>query len=145
MHDAVKKSYFKFIPHSFLKINGMMHSSVLGLALKSSAIPWSVDLICPPPDYTVPTRRNEPSSKTQNDCKENGDYNNNFNGGNNNNNNNNNLLPQTQCIFHSPHHSLSQLLPIRPFQNFQTHHQNSEFYLCSYRIASYRVKISQMY
>jgi hypothetical protein len=39
MHDAVKKSYFKFIPLSFLKMNGMMQSSVLGPALKPSAIP----------------------------------------------------------------------------------------------------------
>lgn len=81
-----------------------MHSSVLGLALKPSAIPWSVALICPLPDYTAPTRRNESALKTQNDCKESGDYKNNYNRGNNNTNNNNNFLPQTQCIYESPLH-----------------------------------------
>ena len=57
-----------------------MQSSVLGPALKPSAIPWSAALICPPPDYTAPTGRTQPSSKTQHNYKDNGDYKNNYNG-----------------------------------------------------------------
>ena len=50
-----------------------MQSSVLGLVLKPSWVPWSVALICPPSDYTAPKRRSEYSLKTQRDCRDNHD------------------------------------------------------------------------
>jgi len=95
-----------------------MHSSVLGLARKPSAIPWSVALICPPPDYTAPTRRNESSLKTRNDCQENGDYKNNYNRGNNN-----NKFPQTMYLTQSSSFTVP-ITSIHSFQHFQIHHEN---------------------